>query len=248
MFRFGIFEKNFTFGGVPIFKFRFPYFVDVESLLGGAQGFSFSSFRSALLRSSTPTAEKLGTAKAQLEDQEFVHRIRPVKRGEFFSIPISEDLFQDSQKPFLDSLIGRVIYSKGDKPVANLVLQRKLEGLWNISSGVRLLHLERGYYNLQFANKEDRDKAFLRQSWFLKPGLLRLQKWMPNFNPYRVNSSIAQVWVRVFELPIEYWRMDVFEAIAAALGTLIRVDDRTVSQEMCHYVRMLVEIDMKNPL
>lgn len=65
---------------------------------------------------------------------------------------------------------------------------------------------------------------------------------MPNFNPYRVNSSIAQVWVRVFELPIEYWRVEVFEAMAAALGTLIRVDDRTSSQEMCHYVRMLVEV------
>lgn len=226
----------------------FPILPATASTLAEPRVSNTLNFRSALLRSSTPTAGISGAAKIQSDNPEITQRIRPIKRGEFFSIPISEDLFQESQKPFLDSLIGRVIYSKGDKPVANLVLQRKLGELWNISSGIRLLPLGRGYYNLQFANKEDRDRAFFRQSWSLKPGLLRLQKWIPNFNPYKVNSSIAQVWVRVFELPIEYWRLDVFDAIAAALGTLIRVDDRTVSQEMCHYVHMLVEIDMKNPL
>lgn len=40
----------------------------------------------------------------------------------------------------------------------------------------------------------------------------------------------------------------MFEAIGAALGTLIRVDDRTASQEMCHFVRLFIEIDMIDAL
>lgn len=174
--------------------------------------------------------------------------IKPVKKGEFYSIHVGEDLYSDSAKNYVDSLIGHVIYSKGEKPLPTLELQRKLETIWEMSSPLRLLPLGRGYFNIHFGSNEERNKAFLRQSWAMKPGLLRLHKWVPNFNPYKVNSSTAQVWVRVFELPIEYWCQAVFEGIASALGTLIWVDDRTIRKEMYHYVRLLVEVDLKNPL
>lgn len=116
---------------------------------------SSASYRNVLIQPSSPTIN-LGSGGFHPEtDQGQQHAtvIRPIKKGEFFSIPISDDLFQVSAKPFLDSLIGRVIYAKGDKPVANLILQRKLEGLWDTSSAIRLLPLGRGYFNLQFASR-----------------------------------------------------------------------------------------------
>lgn len=130
-------------------------------------------FRNALLQNLAPSGDNSGEVHLQSEnghDNAAIRpghvkaEIRPIKKGEFFSIPISEELFHDSARPFLDSLIGRLIYSKGDKPVANLVLQKKLESLWGISFVVRLLPLGRGYYNFQFSTKANRDRAFLRQS------------------------------------------------------------------------------------
>lgn len=49
--------------------------------------------------------------------------IIPVKKGEFFSIHMGERLYQQSAKEYIDSLIGRIVYSKGDKPNSNLELQ-----------------------------------------------------------------------------------------------------------------------------
>ncbi|KAL8477942.1 hypothetical protein ACS0TY_030009 [Phlomoides rotata] len=50
------------------------------------------------------------------------------------------------------------------------------------------------------------------------------------------------------DLPMEYWQPGILEAMATALGTLIKIDDRTVQRRMGHYARILVEIDMKNEL
>lgn len=104
--------------------------------------------------------------------------IKPVKKGEFFSIQVGENLYKQNAKDYVDSLIVRVIYSKGDKPSPNLELQRKMEVIWETSSPLRLLPLGRGYFNVHFGSKEERDRAFRRQSWALKSGLMRLQKWI----------------------------------------------------------------------
>ncbi|KAL8514652.1 hypothetical protein ACS0TY_013658 [Phlomoides rotata] len=57
-----------------------------------------------------------------------------------------------------------------------------------------------------------------------------------------------RVWVRLLDLPMEYWQSAILEAMAMALGTLIKIDDHTMHKRMGHYARLLVEIDMKNEM
>ncbi|KAL8483851.1 hypothetical protein ACS0TY_026514 [Phlomoides rotata] len=47
------------------------------------------------------------------------------------------------------------------------------------------------------------------------------------------------------DLPMEYWHPSILKALASALSTLIKIDDRTIHRRMGHYARVLVEVDMK---
>ncbi|KAL8479162.1 hypothetical protein ACS0TY_026137 [Phlomoides rotata] len=77
---------------------------------------------------------------------------------------------------------------------------------------------------------------------------MRLMPWVPNFDPYNVNTSVAQVWIQLFQLPLEYWQEPILVALASAVGTVIRLDDVTRWKESAHFARVLVEVDLKKDL
>ncbi|KAL8477414.1 hypothetical protein ACS0TY_029637 [Phlomoides rotata] len=77
---------------------------------------------------------------------------------------------------------------------------------------------------------------------------MQLQRWVPDFNPYWVNSLIALAWVRLFKIPIEYFHEEFISALASAIGPVIKIDKCTHNKTMCHFARVLVEIDLKHEL
>lgn len=66
---------------------------------------------------------------------------------------------------------------------------------------------------------------------------MRLQHWARGFNPYKVNSNLAQAWVRIYEILMEYFQSKIIHALAFALGTVIKMDDHTKNRTMCHYAK-----------
>lgn len=43
---------------------------------------------------------------------------------------------------------------------------------------------------------------------------------------------------------MEFFQPKIIHAMASALGTVIKMDDWTRNKSMCHYARVLIEIDM----
>ncbi|KAL8523992.1 hypothetical protein ACS0TY_013811 [Phlomoides rotata] len=140
--------------------------------------------------------------------------MKPVKEGDFFTVNIDEDIYQQGLDEFRDCLIGRIMISLGDKPYSNFELGKKLHEIWNVRGNLTLIPQSRGYYTIRFSNLEDRDR----------------------------------VWVRLTDLPMEYWQPGILDAMASALWSLIKIDDRTTYRRMGHYARILVEIDMRPEL
>ncbi|KAL8529258.1 hypothetical protein ACS0TY_006618 [Phlomoides rotata] len=174
--------------------------------------------------------------------------MKSIKDGDLFTINIDENFYQQGLDEFRDYLISRIMMSTGDKPYSNFELGKKLHDIWNIKDTLTLIPLSRGYYTIRFSSLEDRDRIFKRRHWVLQPGAFRLQHWVQDFNPNKVCTSLAQVWDRLSDLPMEYWQLSILEAMASAMGSLIRIDDRTAHRRMGHYARPLVEIDMRNEL
>ncbi|KAL8508717.1 hypothetical protein ACS0TY_019104 [Phlomoides rotata] len=117
-----------------------------------------------------------------------------------------------------------------------------------VAGDLKLIPQGSGYFTIQFSIIAERDKVYGNRHWTLNPGVIRLQPWTREFNPNKVWTSLAQVWVRILDLLIEYWHLTILEVMTSAIGTLIKVDDRTSNKIMGHYARLLIEIDMKSEL
>ncbi|XP_059073739.1 uncharacterized protein LOC131874401 [Cryptomeria japonica] len=68
---------------------------------------------------------------------------------------------------------------------------------------------------------------------------LYLQSWTPNFNPIPLVHYSNSVWIRLYNLPIEYWGDGLLEKVGRTLGTLLEVDVDDEA-DLCKYVRLRI--------
>lgn len=54
--------------------------------------------------------------------------------------------------------------------------------------------------------------------WFIGEQFLSIRLWEPNFKPSMTNVSCITVWIRLNELPIEYYEVEVLEQIGNTIG------------------------------
>lgn len=68
----------------------------------------------------------------------------------------------------------------------------------------------------------------------LNPGLLRFMKWTNDFNPMNQTQTHTQLWIRLLDLPQEYWRDKTLIEIASAIGTPLSIDENTKKRLFGH--------------
>lgn len=127
----------------------------------------------------------------------------PVRKGEFLSINIDDSIHQQGVRELQNSLIGLVLLKSGAKLMPNIELKASLDKIWNIKGDWKFVTLGKGYFSIQFADLRDSGIIFTSQSWPQEIGIIRLQKWVPEFNPYKLKSPIVNFWVRIYKLPME---------------------------------------------
>jgi hypothetical protein len=74
------------------------------------------------------------------------------------------------------------------------------------------------------------------------------REWSPNFHPSDATIEKAAVWVRIPDLPIEYYDAKVLHYIGDRIGVTMKVDRNTLFQERGKYARVCVEVDLNKPL
>ena len=78
--------------------------------------------------------------------------------------------------------------------------------------------------------------------WAIGHSSLVLQKWSSGMS---LNDSLfaqAPVWVRLLELPLEYWNEDVFGGIARTFGELFSTDSITASKCRLNFARICIGV------
>ena len=60
--------------------------------------------------------------------------------------------------------------------------------------------------------------------------------------------SLVAVWVKLKELPIEYYDSESILIIDQAIGNVLRIDTHTVTRTRDRYARLCTQVDIKKPL
>jgi len=165
-------------------------------------------------------------------------------KGDALSIRIDQDEYQRDVDECKNALKARLTLNKGDKLYSARDLSTKLGKIWKTTVVWKMVPLSKGYYDFHFDLADDLRKIWAAGTINLKSGLLRLSQWTKDFKYYSQKQTHVSLWIRLVELPQEYWWERTLKEIASTVGTPIDIDGPTRNRTFGHYARMLVDIDL----
>ena len=102
----------------------------------------------------------------------------------------------------------------------------------------------KGFFTIIFFNEEDRTKIFENGPYFYNSAGLFLSPWKERFDPDKENLTIAPVWIRMYSLPMEYWKEEILMDIENTLGNFIKVSEQTRQRKYISYARICISLDI----
>ena len=138
------------------------------------------------------------------------------------------------------SLVGQFL----DKPLPYYIVKRTVESIWAQYGKVEVFLLENGLYLFRFADKKLRDEVMEAKVWHIanKPPILR--KWTPSMQLLKLSFSFIPIWIKLHNLPIEFWNAICSSYVASGVGKPLCADYVTKEQQTLGFARVLVKVDM----
>ncbi|KAI9107368.1 hypothetical protein K1719_021405 [Acacia pycnantha] len=147
--------------------------------------------------------------------------------------------------PWMNTLIIKVLGAS----FPTYVIRDRINRMWHPKDPLKLIPLSNGYYIVSFSNKEDREYAFQEGPWMIEDHYLIVQRWRPNFNPWKADfQCIIAAWIRLPDVPFEFYNVESLRRIGNMIGKMIKVDRSTSIYDKGGFARICVEIDLKKPL
>lgn len=127
-------------------------------------------------------------------------------------------------------------------------LHREILALWKPTGRIDCIDLVKDFFLICFSLKEDHDLVLKKGPWFVGENFLSIRPWEPNFKPASAVVSSVAIWVRLNELPIEYYDREALMFIVQAIGNVLRIDTHTASKARERYARLCIQVDIEKPL
>lgn len=143
-------------------------------------------------------------------------------------------------KPWVFSVIIKVFRKK----INHIYLKRRLSMIWKTTKEIVLIDLGHDYYIVKFFKEENLNKALEHGPWFINGFFLSAKRWHPNFVASTTKETKSVIWIRLPELPMEFYDHSILAHIGQKLGKLVKTDVCTSKTLRGRYARICVEIDI----
>lgn len=111
------------------------------------------------------------------------------------------------------------------------------------------LHLgSKGFFTVVFTNIVDKDRIFEGGPYFYAAAGLYMRPWVMNFVLEKETFTLVLVWVRVYSLPLDYWKSESLVAIGNKLGCYVKASEATRRGKYTSFARICVEMDLSGAL
>ena len=110
--------------------------------------------------------------------------------------------------------------------------------LWKPRGRMDYVDLEKEFFLIRFEKMEDYDRVL--KGGFIGEHFLSNKVWEPSFRPSTTCVSSVVVWVRLPELPIEYYDNEILAKIESTIGPELRIDSNTAMEARGRFTRIYV--------
>lgn len=101
---------------------------------------------------------------------------------------------------------------------------------------------------IKFQSMDDRNVILYKGPHTIANRPVIVKAWDEGFNFENEIMTVIPLWVQLPNLPLNCWGMNSLSRIGSILGTPLFADECTTNQNRISYARMLVEIDVTQPL
>ncbi|XP_033141060.1 uncharacterized protein LOC103852274 [Brassica rapa] len=126
------------------------------------------------------------------------------------SITIGKEVLEAMNGMWKQCMIVRVL----GRNVAIAALSKKLRELWSPKGAMYVMDLPRQFFMVRF-EKEDKYLAALTGGpWRIFGSYLMVRAWSPEFDPLRDDIVTTPVWVRLTNIPVNFYHRSILMGIA----------------------------------
>lgn len=147
-------------------------------------------------------------------------------------------------RPWKQGLIVKLL----GRRIGYKALENRLNQMWVEKGVMNIIDLGGEFFLVYLSSQEDYNHALTNGPWLIYDHYLTVREWRPNFRPEKEEINRVAVWVRLPELPVEYYDPDFLDFLGNRIGTTVKVDKTTQQMTRGKYARLCVEIDLNAPL
>lgn len=130
------------------------------------------------------------------------------------------------------------------RPWDMVILQTRLANLWSIRGKFDLVDVGHNLFIIRNLDLVIRESILTNGPWKIARQFLAIQKWFPEFDQASFKMTNAITWVRIFNIPQQFYRESILLQIAHCLGEPIKIDTSTYWRERGIYVRLCVRVNV----
>ena len=142
-------------------------------------------------------------------------------------------------------LVGQFLDKRLPFPVVRSLVNR----LWGKREMPDISTTENGLFFFRFRDPEARDWVMDAGPWHLAGRPFILRAWKPGMDMLNIQLSSIPIWVRFYNIPLEYWTNTCLGHIASTVGIPLHLDPLTENQTKLSFARICIEVgvDCKFP-
>jgi hypothetical protein len=175
---------------------------------------------------------KTGKTAGSLEYHE------PTRVNGHLLIQPPREVVEKGIRKWSSALIGQFL----DKPLPFYVVKRAVDSLWEMYGKVDVSLLENGLYLSRFVDEQTRDTILEEKLWHFSNKPIILRRWSPGMQLLKLSLASIPIWIKLHNLPLEYWDSDCLGYIVSGIGKPICEDSVTENHSRLRFARVLVEV------
>ena len=119
-----------------------------------------------------------------------------------------------------------------------------VERLWGKHEIPEISTTDNGLYIFRFKDLVARDWVLDNGPWYFVGRPIILRFWKPGMEMLNVQITSLPIWVKFFNIPLEYWTVTSLGYIASVVGIPMHLDTLTENHSRLSFARICIEVDV----
>ena len=131
-----------------------------------------------------------------------------------------------------------------DKRLPLHVVRSLVERLWGKHEMPEISTTDNRLYIFRFRDRNARDWVIENGPWYFAGRSIILRIWKPGMEMLNVHITSLPIWVKFFNIPLEYWTVTSLGYIASVVGIPLHLDTLIENHSRLSFARICIEVDV----